>query len=100
MSFGLASLSDQQNLLLAQIACAQVDAPSRGLSAYRANAQANARRALEVTYPIIAQMVGEENFAYLARDFLHHFPPQRGDLAQWGGQLASFLAEAPLLAPV
>jgi Putative DNA-binding domain len=91
------ALAAQQNQLLDQIFTARTSAPSRGLSAYRANAQASAQRALAAAYPVLAQCVGEDNFTYLARDFWHRHPPQRGDLAQWGDALAAFVEAAPQL---
>ena len=44
-------------------------APQRGLQAYRANAGALAERALAAAYPTVAQLVGDESFAALARAF-------------------------------
>ena len=77
----------------------ELNAPlaSRGLQAYRANGQALAERALCAAYPVVAQMIGSESFAPLARYFWHQYPPQRGDVAQWGGELADFLDAAPQL---
>lgn len=98
MTLASASLGALQNQLLAQIFAPDVQVLSRGLAAYRANALANAERALASTFPVIAQLVGEENFSFLSRDFLRAVPPQRGDMAQWGGQFASFLTEVPQLA--
>ena len=94
----LAELSAQQNTLLAQIHAPRLSDGSPGLAVYRANAQASARRALEAAYPVISQLIGEENFAYLARDFWQAHPPICGDLAQWGEPLAAFAAQAPQLA--
>jgi Putative DNA-binding domain len=64
----------------------------KGLKTYRANGQALAARALGAAYPAVAQMLGEESFAALARAFWHRHPPQCGDMAQWGGSLAAFMA--------
>ena len=64
----------------------------RGLQAYRANAQSLAQRALAAAYPVMVQMLGEESFAVLAVRFWQAHPPQRGDLAQWGGELAGYVA--------
>jgi Putative DNA-binding domain len=91
-------LAQQQNALLGSIFAARYDAPSRGLAAYRANAHASAERALQAAYPVLAQLVGAENFAYLAHDFWHQHPPQRGDLAQWGSVLPQFVASSAQLA--
>jgi Putative DNA-binding domain len=95
-----ALLAQQQNDLLHAIFATRVDASSRGLAAYRANAHAIAERALQAAYPILVQLIGEENFTYLARDFWHQHPPQRGDLAQWGDQLPLFLAASDQLSDV
>ena len=79
----------------------------RGLQAYRSNGQALAQRVLAAAYPVVAQLLGEENFEALARRLWQQHPPRRGDLAQWGGQFAALLAatadlsrEEPYLADV
>lgn len=79
---------------------------ARGLAAYRSNAHASAERALLAAYPVIAALIGTENFIHLARELWHHHPPLRGDLAQWGDALPAFLeqhaqlAETPYLGDV
>ena len=76
----------------------------RGLSAYRANASALAERALAAACPTVQAMMGEDDFAALARAFWRDHPPQRGDLGEWGGELPVWitaqhdLAEWPWLA--
>lgn len=70
----------------------------RGLAAYQANSHALAERALRSVYPVIADLIGHDNFAGLARDLWHAHPPQRGDLAQWGDALPAFLDGNPQLA--
>jgi Putative DNA-binding domain len=90
-------LAAQQNQLLAQIFVPHEHAPSRGLSAYRANASANAERALAAVYPILLELLGAENFSFLARDFWCQHPPQRGDLAQWGDAMATYVSGAAQL---
>jgi Putative DNA-binding domain len=94
----LALLAEQQNALLASIFTARAVTPSRGLAAYRANAHASAERALLAAYPVVAQLIGEESVHYLARDFWHQHPPRRGDLAQWGNALPTFIAASDQLA--
>lgn len=77
-----------------------------GLQAYRANAQAIAQRALVAAYPVLAQLLGEEALAALARDLWQAHPPVRGDLAWFGAELPSWLsgiddfADMPWLADV
>lgn len=65
-----------------------------GLQAYRANAGAAAERALAAACPTVQQLLGDEAFAALARALWQRCPPQRGDLATWGGELPALLAEA------
>ena len=100
------SLVDEQSLLLQTLfaadeavrACLHENLASRGLQAYRANGQALAERALSAAYPVVAQMIGEQSFASLARHFWRLYPPHCGDMAEWGGDLAGFLDAAPQLA--
>lgn len=63
----------------------------RGLQAYRSNGHALAQRALAAVYPVLAELIGAENFGALSRRFWQSHPPARGDLAQWGGALADFI---------
>lgn len=70
----------------------------RGLAAYRANAAALAERALAAAYPTLQQLLGEDSFAALARDFWRQQPPADGDMALWGDELPGFVAAAPTLA--
>ena len=79
---------------------------ARGLKAYQSHGHMLAQRTLQAAYPVLAQLLGEDSFAALARAFWHAHPPTGGDLAQWGGDLAGFvgaseqLAEEPYLADV
>jgi hypothetical protein len=70
----------------------------QGLAAYRSNATAIAERALAAAYPTVQQLVGDESFAQLARAVWHRFPPQRGDLAQFGAALPAWIELDPQLA--
>jgi hypothetical protein len=69
----------------------------RGLQAYRSNAHSMAERSLQAVYPVTAQLLGDRNFAALARAHWHAQPPVRGDLGQWGVQWPEFLAQHPQL---
>ena len=66
----------------------------RGLQVYQANAGALAERALVATYPVVAQLLGAESFAQLARALWQQQPPTQGDVATWGAGLAQFLTDA------
>ena len=70
----------------------------RGLQAYQANGLALAERALGAAYPVLAQLIGDESFAPLARHFWRRHPPCRGDMACWGDGLAGFLEASSQLA--
>ena len=69
----------------------------RGLKAYQTNGHVMATRALQAAYPVVAQWLGEESFADLARAMWHAHPPLQGDLARWGGTLSTFLAASDQL---
>lgn len=70
---------------------------SRGLKAYQANGHALAQRALQAAYPVLAELLGLDSFAALARAFWHAHPPLRGDVAQWGSELAAFVQHSEQL---
>lgn len=70
----------------------------RGLQAYRSNGHAVAQRALAAAFPVVAGILEEENFSALSRAFWHACPPVKGDMAQWGAELAAFMAAAHQLA--
>lgn len=78
----------------------------RGFLAYKTHGLELAHRTLAGTYPVIQHLLGDESFAALAAALWQAHPPQRGDLAHWGGELAEFvrhnqqLAEEPYLPDV
>lgn len=69
----------------------------RAVMAYRAHGRALAPRALAAAFPVLAQLLDEENFGALARAFWLAQPPALGDIAQWGAGLAEFVRHAPQL---
>lgn len=73
-----------------KIAAHAIDPRARGLKAYQANGHALAERALQAAYPVVAQLLGDESFADLARALWHAEPPVRGDIACWGESLAAW----------
>ena len=89
-----------------EVAVHAMDSGARGLKAYQTNGHVLAERALLAAYPVVAQIIGLESFADLARALWHAHPPVRGDLAQWGDALPRFLQssnqlqDAPYLADV
>jgi hypothetical protein len=71
----------------------------RGLTAYRANAEVLADRALTAVFGSVRTMVGAEAFKHLARDFWRAHPPQQGDLGEWGVIFPTWLADRADAAP-
>ena len=69
----------------------------RGLAAYQANAGALAERALAAAYPTLQQLLGDESFAAMARDFWRRQPPLAGDISRWGEGLPAFIADVETL---
>lgn len=105
----MSQLAQQQQLLLdallawpagnaiKTLAAYAHDPGARGLKVYQANGHALAQSALQAAYPVVAQLIGDEGFADLARALWHAYPPQRGDVAQWGADLVGFLENSAQL---
>lgn len=70
---------------------------ARGLKAYQTNSHMLAERALLAAYPVVAQLLGRESLADLARAVWHAHPPVYGDLAWWGEVLPDYLSNSPQL---
>jgi hypothetical protein len=98
--------AERQRRLLASLLASSADTSTlptretgpralRGLQAYRANADASAARALATAFPTVQMLLGDENFEQLAREFWRADPPLRGDLGEWGGHLADWIAQHP-----
>ncbi|MFM9899382.1 MAG: putative DNA-binding domain-containing protein [Polaromonas sp.] len=84
--------------LLAQGGPAREALNQRGWQVYHANTAALAERALGAAYPVLAQLLGTENFTPLSRLFWRAHPPHCGDMAQWGAALPAWLQHLPQLA--
>lgn len=72
---------------------AELTGSERGLAAYRNNQRALAVQALAVPFTRVHEALGEDEFAAMAWSFWRAHPPLSGDLGEWGGALAAFLAE-------
>ncbi len=64
----------------------------RRVAIYRANMVAAADKALSAAYPVIRQVVGDEFFHGLAREYQRGTPSASGDLNEFGASFAEFLA--------
>lgn len=77
-----------------------------GVAVYRNNVRAAYLRALEDSFPVIARLVGDGFFRYLAHEYLHAHPPKSRLVARYGDHLPEFLgsfepaASLPYLADV
>jgi hypothetical protein len=58
---------------------------------YRNNFRVNLQEALRVTYPVTAQLVGNEFFAAMVNIFITSRPPQSPVLIEYGGELPDFI---------
>ncbi|MBL8446645.1 MAG: putative DNA-binding domain-containing protein [Zoogloeaceae bacterium] len=76
-----------------------LDRNARRFALYRGNLTANWERSLVNAYPVLQQMVGDEFFAGLARDYGRQVGSASGDLNEFGGALADFLTDFPPIAP-
>ena len=63
-----------------------------GLAAYRNNSFGNWAGALAGAYPVMRKIVGDDFFDALAREYAHAHPSASGDLNEYGGRLAQFVA--------
>jgi len=85
-------MSNYQNRLYQAIWNGSDDAfEDKGLAIYRQNLVMNAERALAITYPTVVQLVGEEFFSLLVRDFLNYEKLTEGDWGMWGKTLPGWL---------
>lgn len=62
-----------------------------GLTIYQHNRQMNAIRALEISMPTLATLLGSEGFGATVREYLRSNPPHSGDWGEWGGTLGDWI---------
>ena len=62
------------------------------LEVYRNNYRGNLQDTLAGAYPVIRQLVGDEFFRYMAREFIEQYPSRSGNLHHYGAEVADFLA--------
>jgi uncharacterized protein (UPF0276 family) len=72
----------------------QLKHPER-FALYRGNLRATWAKALGAAYPVIHQLVGEEFFEALAREYGRAYPSDDGDLNRFGAHLPAFLETFP-----
>ena len=67
-------------------------------SVYRNNVAVSLTEALELGFPVIRKLIGEENFHNIAGVFLRQHPPTHPIISLYGEALPGFLAAFPPLA--
>ncbi|MDK2126284.1 HvfC/BufC N-terminal domain-containing protein [Parachitinimonas caeni] len=94
----MSQLAELQRAFEAAVADPEADWQSlfgrtcRGVVAYANNSLFNRAGALDDAYPVIRQMVGDEFFEALAREYARTTPSTSPDLNRYGGMLGDFLA--------
>ena len=83
-----------QNEILDAIVEEGISARER-LNIYRGNVYGSLTRVLSRAYPIIAYIIGGENFHSLARAYIQAYPPRRARLSGYGAGLDEFLKTFP-----
>lgn len=92
--FAAAVLDGDETALLADL----VEAPAlaqRRLAAYRRNVRGNLIAALESTYCVLCNIVGQDFLRAAAREFIAVQPSRSGDLNDYGEEFAAFIAAWP-----
>jgi len=62
---------------------------------YQNNVFISLTEALADVYPVVAKLVGEEFFTFLARGYIRAHPSRSGNLHDFGAELAAHLAQLP-----
>ncbi len=70
----------------------------RRMDVYRNNVHASLIDGLEQAFPVVLQLVGQEFFRAMAREFLRDHMPERGTLIGFGDSLPEFLDAFPPVA--
>ncbi len=68
---------------------------SARLAVHRNNVMSSLIDALAETFPVVAELVGEEFFRAMAAQFIRHSPPSTRVLSRYGGGFADFVACFP-----
>lgn len=73
------------------------DFDSRGLGVYQRNLKANAMNALQISFPTVIKLIGDEVFSYAVEQLLKQDPPTAGDWGLWGENFPELLRDLTAL---
>lgn len=89
-------MNDQQQLVNA-IFNTSSEFEEKGLAIYQRNLQANAVRALQISYSTVLKLIGDDLFAYATKQLLKVDFPNSGDWGLWGRNFPDLLSNLPAL---
>ncbi|MGH7739126.1 MAG: HvfC/BufC family peptide modification chaperone [bacterium] len=72
--------------------------PGNGLKIYRRNLVFGMLEVLKDTYSFTRELLGENNFNFLGREYIYTHPSENTDLTLYGGGFGGFLAGRPEIA--
>lgn len=87
-----ASLADPRDVEVQALLCGGDARLGDRFALYRGNVAAAREKALGAAFPVVSQLVGEEFFAALAREYARVHPSRSGDLNRFGERFAEFVA--------
>lgn len=86
-----AALFQQSDSLLADIKGASAEERNQRLNVYRNNVHVSLQEALGEIFPVCKQLVGEEFFNAMARQYIERHPPTSPILSLYGDQFRGFV---------
>lgn len=87
----LRAVLGRANRAAAHVAANGID-PARRLAVYRNNYREGLTDALQAVYPTVLRLVGNDFFRHAAHNYIAAHPPASGNLHDYGGEMAAFLA--------
>ncbi len=85
--------TDKTQVFSQQIKAARDLTPSQGIGIYRGSIVGNFSRTLQSIYPVCYRVVGEQFFEATARVYIHRYPSQSPNLADYGKAFPEFLSQ-------
>jgi hypothetical protein len=69
----------------------------RGLGIYQRNLKTNAMNALQISFPTVIKLIGDNVFSYAVEQLLQQDPPTAGDWGLWGENFPELLRDLTAL---